>query len=282
MERLPGGELLLAFFSEFGSDDVLGVAAEMAYRFLFAIFPLLLFLVAGLGFVGKRLGADDLSLRLMSEAWVLLPAETAGVLEHYLRGLLETQSPPFLAVGLVGTLWAAAGGVGALIKGLNRVYGVQTPRPLWKRQVLAVLTIVALPPLGLALFLIGAIGQLAAEWAGEGLGWGSGLASAVALARWPIVVLLLVVGLSLTYHVLPRGRRPYLASLPGSMLAAIGWILLTQGFGLYLANFANYGLTYGSFGTAMAFMLWLYLVSVVVLTGAEVNAVLDRGRRERS
>ena len=101
------------------------------------------------------------------------------------------------------------------------------------------------------------------------------------MARWPVLALMLFLGFSLLYHVLPNVQHRYVWSLPGSSVATAGWLLLSQAFGLYVSNFGNYDSTYGSFGAVIAFLLWLYLVGVVVLLGAEVNAMLEpRGRRE--
>lgn len=273
------GRFLRALFGEIGEDDIFGMAAEMAYRFLFAVFPLLLFLVAALGFAGDMLGIERLLDDLMRYASLFLPAQVVDVVEQYVASLLETRSSAFLTLGLVGALWGAAGGVGTLIKGLNRAYDVERPRPFWRRQLLAMATTLTMPPVALALLAVAILGRNLARWAGRWIGLERELVEVMALAGWPILVLLLFHGLSLLYHVLPNTRHRYVWSLPGSAVATGGWLLLSGAFGLYLDNFGNYDATYGSFGAAMAFLLWLYLVGVVVLLGAEVNALLEPTRR---
>ncbi|MBI4499493.1 MAG: YihY/virulence factor BrkB family protein [Chloroflexi bacterium] len=280
LDAFSAGRLLRTLVREIGDDDVFGMAAEMAYRFLFAVFPLLLFLATALGFVGDALGFDDLFAGLLRQVNPLLPDPVNQTLNQYVAGLLGTRSSAFLTVGLVGTLWGAAGGVGTLIKALNRAYDVEHFRPFWRRQLLALVVTVTLPPIGLALFILAVLGRKLAVWLGDALGLGYGLVELMALARWPVLVLLLVVGLSLLYHVLPNTRHRYVWSLPGSIFATAGWLLLTQGFSLYVANFGKYDATYGSFGAAIAFLLWLYLVGVVVLLGAEINALLEPTQRK--
>ena len=282
-DRIEGsaiGRLAQVFLQEIADDDIFGMAAEMAYRFLFAIFPLCLFLVASLGYIGDALGFDDLVARLLRNAEPFLPQPVTQVIDQYVAGLLTSRSTAFLTVGLIGTVWGAAGGVGTLIKGLNRAYDVTTPRPFWKRQLLALVVTLTLPPIGLALLLLAIVGRSAASTFGEWLGLGERLAEAMAAMRWPVLVVLLFVGFSFLYHVLPNTRHRYVWSLPGSAVATVGWLLLTQSFSLYVSNFGNYDSTYGSFGAAIAFLLWLYLIGAVVLLGGEVNAILEPTQRK--
>lgn len=282
-DRIDGssfGRLVQVSLSEVADDDIFGMAAEMAYRFLFAIFPLCLFLVAALGFIGDALGVDDLFVRLMRQAEPVLPEPVTRIMNQYVTGLLTSRSTAFLTVGLIGTIWGAAGGVGTLIKGLNRAYDVTTPRPFWQRQLLALVVTLTLPPIGLTLLLLAIVGRSAASSLGEWLGLGERLAEALAAMRWPVLVVLLFVGFSFLYHLLPNTRHRYVWSLPGSAVATAGWLLLTQSFSLYVSNFGNYDSTYGSFGAAIAFLLWLYLVGAVVLLGAEVNSILEPTQRK--
>jgi membrane protein len=276
----PTGRFAVALSVEITRDDVFGMAAEMAYRFLFAIFPLLLFLVAALGFVGETIGVDDLFEQLMVQAEPFLPEQVVEIIDLYVMGLLTTRSGTFLTIGILGTLWGAAGGVETLIKGLNRAYNVATPRPFWKRRLIALAVTVVLPPTAVALLLLAVLGRDLAALAGQWLGMGDLFVQLLASLRWPVLVVILFLTISLLYHRLPNVRHRYAWSLPGSLFAAAAWLALTQGFSLYVANFGNYDATYGSFGAAIAFLLWLYFAGVVVLIGAEINMLLSpEGRR---
>jgi membrane protein len=271
----------VALFGEISRDDIFGMAAEMAYRFLFAIFPLLLFLVAALGFVGEAVGVDDLFDQVMDQAAPFLPIQVAEVIDRYVTGLLNTRSGTFLTVGVLGTLWGAAGGVETLIKGLNRAYCVATPRPFWRRRLIALAVTLVLPPTAVTLLLLAVVGRDLAAWTGTLLGMGDFFVGLLAAARWPVLVLVLFLLLSFLYHRLPNVRHRYVWSLPGSTFATVAWLALTQGFSLYVANFGNYDATYGSFGAAIAFLLWLYFAGVVVLVGAEINMLLEPSGRTK-
>ncbi|MGI5835122.1 MAG: YihY/virulence factor BrkB family protein [Chloroflexota bacterium] len=275
------GRFFRALKREIEEDDVFGMAAEMAYRFLFAIFPLVLFLVASLGFVGDALGLDNLYDRVIAQARPFLPEQVTEVIDRYVNGLLTSRSKAFLTVGLLGTLWGAAGGVGTLIKGLNRAYDVERPRPFWRRQAIALLVTFLLPITALTLLATAVAGRYLVVSLGDQVGLGHWAIEAIAWSRWPVLVLLLFGAYTLIYHYLPYYPSRYRHSLPGSVFATVGWLLLTQGFSLYVSNFGNYDKTYGSFGAIIAFLMWLYLVGVVVLVGAEINTLLEPHTRAK-
>jgi len=273
-------QLLQALVREIGEDDVPGMAAEMAYHFLFAIFPLLLFLVSALGFVGNALGFDHVFNRILGEASLFLPGSASAILDQYATSLLNTKSSTFLTVGLVGTIWGAAGGTGALLKGLNRAYDVTTLRPFWQREVIALVGTLIIPTAGILLFALEVLGHSVAVWIADQVGVAHSVAEVLPLLRWPVLVLLLFLGHTALYYWLPNTRHRYVWSLPGSLFATIGWLGLTGAFGIYVSRFGHFDVTYGSFGAAMAFLLWLYLIGIVILLGAELNALLEPVERQ--
>lgn len=272
---------LRALKREVESDDLFGLAAEMAYRFLFAIFPLIIFLVASMGFLNDFLGLNNRIDQIVEEVDGVFPHQVAEIIDRYVTELLMNRSATLLTMGLIGSYWGAAGGVGALIKGLERVYGIYNRRPFWKRQLVAMIVTAILPVTALGLFTSAVLGRLLiVEW-GRQLGIGQFAIDLISAIRWPILVFVLFISLSMVYHMLPNHRFRYLHSLPGSVFATAGWLILTNCFGLYVANFGNYDRTYGSFGAAAAFLLWLYLVDMVVLLGAEINTLLEPRRRRQ-
>jgi membrane protein len=275
LDRYVWSRFLRVLAQEIAADDVFGMAAEMAYRFLFAVFPFLLLLITVLGFAGDALGVDDLFAQLMRQVRPFLPGDVSEAIEQYASHLLSSRSPGFLTVGLLGTLWGAATGVGTLIKGLNRSYDVEAVRPLWRRQLLSMVITLFLPPVALAMLLLGLLSQTLLAW----LGLSAGAAGLITFARWPILIGALWLGLSLLYQVLPNRRHAYRWSLLGGALGTFGWLALTNGFSLYIANFGSYNSTYGSFGAAIVFLLWLYLAGVVVLVAAEISALIEPRQR---
>ncbi len=123
---------------EFSADDISGLAAELSYRFLLALFPFFIFLAALGGFAAAALSSDDPTQRLMNQIGDALPADARSILEDQVRGVLESRSGGLLSVGIIGAIWASSGAMKALIKALNRVYDVPETRSFWKSTSLAI------------------------------------------------------------------------------------------------------------------------------------------------
>lgn len=267
--------LAKAFVKEIGDDDIFGVAAEMAYRFLFSIFPLLLFLVVGLGLVGKAIGLDNLFNSLLLQVEPFVPGAIMETLDEYVVGLLASGSAALLGVALLGAIWGASGGVNNLIKGLNRAYDVDHHRPAWRRYPLAIAATILVPASGAVVAFLAVAGRDLARWLGSFVGMSREAADLLALTRWPVILILFFLGLCVMYWILPNVSHRFYRAMPGAALGTIAWLGLTQGLGIYIENLSSYNTTYGSIGTVIILMLWLYLIGVVVLIGAEVNALLE-------
>ena len=274
LSNQPLVRFLLALFRRISADDVPGLAAEIAYRFLFALFPFLIFLAALVGFIGARTGSDNLFASIMQLIAVLAPPEVQEVLGQWVAGVLRTQSTGLLTVGAAGAVWGAAGGVGTLVKGLNRSYEVEESRPFWKTQGLSLLTTVSL-----AIFMLGGVvlytlGEWLGELLAERFGLGELFRGLWGLLRGPGVAVGLVAVLMGLYRVLPNAKLRLVQALPGALFATFAWVALTLGFSFYLSHFGSYERTFGSLGTAVVLMVWMYFVGMILLVGGEINALL--------
>lgn len=271
---------VVALAGKFDGDDLTGMAAEMAYSFLFAIFPLLLLTAAMLGMIGGVLERSDLLAETMSRISPFLPASVADLVGSAIVDLITERAGAIALLGLLLALWGASGGVGALMKGLNRAYGVPRAQVSWRRRAVTAVAALLVAPLALALLVISVVGQGLARWIGAVTGMTDLVALLVAALQLPVAFLVFFFGMTIVYWTLPAVRQRYRAVLPGSLVAAVGWSAITFAFGVYIADIDEYRVTYGIFGAAIAFLLWLYLVGLVILIGAEVNALLSAaGRR---
>jgi membrane protein len=169
----------------------------------------------------------------------------------------------------------------SIITTLNVVYGVTSPRPWWRRQVVAVVLTVAFSVLALgallSLVLGERIGRAAATWAGLG----GTFTTVWALAQWPLGLLFTLTGIDLVYHFAPAVRQRWYWLTPGSVFAGAAWIAASLGFRAYVSSFADYNATYGSIGGVILLLLWLYLSSLALLVGGEVNSVIARAAADR-
>lgn len=259
-------------------DDVMGVAAEIAYRFLFALFPFGLFVAALGSFVAQWLGIGNPAQEIVDGLGDNLPPTIADTLRPELERLLDSARPGLLSVGAIGALWAATGGTNALIKGIHRAYDAPERRPFVLRYVVAIaLTLLAaVGILGSFVTIVG--GAVVTEELASGLGLGSGAWTVIQLLRWPVVGLVLVAAVSILYRYGPSLVVPWRWILSGAAAFTVGWLVATAGLAWYVGNVADYGATYGALGGVIILMLWFYLTAASLLLGAELTAALARDR----
>jgi membrane protein len=259
-------------------DDVAGLSAEMAYRFLFAVFPFGLFVAALGAFVANALHIENPAQQIVAALGDNLPSSVAQGLQPELERLISSPRADLLSIGAIAALWAATSGTNALVKGIHRAYGVPEARPLVLRYAVAI-----------GLTLLGAIGVIASfvtivggalltQQLATQLGMGDQAFQVLQLLRWPAVALVLVLAVSMLYRYAPNVIVPWRWIVLGSVVFAVGWLLATAVLGLYVANFSNYGATYGSLAGVIVLMLWFYVTAAMLLVGAEVTAAVARER----
>jgi membrane protein len=276
---LPPARFLQALALEISSDDVPGLAAEMGYRFVFALFPFLIFLAALVGFVGAYVGRVNLFETVMSFLGQFTPPEIQGILAGWVSEVVNAQSTGLLTLGAIGALWGAMGGVGTLVKGLNRAYDVAEDRPFWQNLLLAAGTTLSLTVMivvGAVLYSGGAqLGDRLETW----LGLDSHFSDVWALGYPLVVGLALTLLMVIVYSLLPNTRIRPRQALPGAIFATLAWTVVTAGFSFYLTHFGNFARTFGTLGAAVVLMFWMYTIGTILLIGGEINALLSGHKR---
>ncbi len=275
MDRASVVETAKATVHKFRKDDLQGLAAEVAYHLLFSVIPLLIFLTALSSFVSQAIGTEDAVQRVTDWLFAHLPDSTADAVASPIRTVLEREQPGLLSVGALLALWSAKNAVAALMKALNRTFNVEDQRSWLRRTLIAVGLTVAL---GLALVTASAllvagheVGRLLADVLGLGNAW----ETVWAIVRWPLVALALAVALAVLYWAGPDTAIPFSWLTPGSILAVALLTAATYGIGLYFRYAAGWaGPAYGALGGVLAFVFWLHLLSLIILLGGELNAVV--------
>lgn len=252
-------------------DDILGRAAQLAYYFLLALFPALLFLTALLGLFPL----EQVLPELMTYLRTVLPADALSLLQKYLDSVVTGTGSDILSLGLLGALWASSSGVTAVMESLNVVYGAQESRPYWKVRLVATLL-----TMGLAAFIIASItlilyGERIGAWIADIVGLGWLFLLTWTLLQWPVAIGLMLLALAIIYAVCPDVEHDWRWVTPGSVVAVLLWTGLSVGFKVYVDHFGNYNAAYGSIAGVIVLMLWLYLTGVVILLGGEINAQIE-------
>ena len=263
---------------EFLDDQCTDLAAALTYYAVLAIAPALLAVTSILGLVADPQRAIDRVLGIVEDVG---PESAVETLKPILTRLTEAPSAGLaLVVGLVVALWSASGYVAAFSRGMNRVYEIDEGRPIWKlRPVLLVVTLV-LVVIAVLVVVAAVLSGSVARAVGSTVGLSDTAVSVWNVAKWPVVILLVITAISLLYHWGPNVRQPKFRWLSlGAVVALVVWVLASLAFGFYVANFASYEGTYGSLAGVIVFLLWLWITNLALLFGAELDAELERGRQ---
>lgn len=261
--------------SEVIKDDVMGMAGQLAYFFVLALFPALLFFVSLVAYI-----PGDLAQQLVVAARPFLPVAAVGIVEEQVAKLTAGDPAGVLTFGLLVALWSSSSGLMAIVSTLNRAYGITDARPWWKVRGIAILLTIALAfvvILGLALVIAGPwVASLIGGW----VGFESALVAAWNIGRWVLTFLLISLGMALIYYFAPDADQEWIWITPGSIVATLVWIAASLGLQTYLRVAKDFNETYGTLGGAMVVLLWLYVAGVAILIGGEMNAEIEHASPE--
>ncbi|GAB3108573.1 YihY/virulence factor BrkB family protein [Janibacter alkaliphilus] len=281
IEGASWGYALKQAIGQFGRDKCTDLAAGLTYYGVLSIFPALLAMVSLLGVFGQGEETVQTILQMVRD---LGQSSVADQIEGPIRDMVTSSGAGVgLVVGVVGALWSASGYVGAFGRAMNRIYGVDEGRPVWKlRPAMLLLTLLLVVMGGLIIVGLGVSGGIAEE-IGSLIGLGDTAVTVWEYAKWPVMIVLVMVMVALLYYFTPNVRQPKLRWMsPGAALAIIVAILASVAFGFYVSNFGSYNATYGSLAGVIVFLLWLWIINNVLLLGAEVDAEVERARQLQS
>jgi membrane protein len=264
-------DILWRTYEEFNKDRVMSVAAGVTYYALLALFPAIAALVSIYGLFADPGTIQD-HLNTLSG---VLPGGALDIIREQVTRIASQGSGKLgfgFVFGLGLSLWSSNAGMKAIFDALNIVYGEEEKRSFIKLNVLSLSFTLG----AIAFILIALAGIIVLPIALNFIGLGSGTEWLVSIARWPILLIGIVVGLSLIYRFGPsRDKAEWRWVTPGGIVAAVLWLAVSMLFSWYVANFGSYNETYGSLGAVIGFMTWIWLSTIVVLLGAEINAEME-------
>lgn len=246
------------------------LGAQLTYYLILSIFPYLILLLN----VIRMTPLSDVNVleRLLST----LPVETQKILSNLIGEIISGSNYALLSIGALGGIWAASNGVMSLIKAVNRAYDLAESRPFWKLRGLAILFTLLLTMI--MVISIGAIvfGEIAFKRIFTSYTWSSYIIWKILQVL--ITVLLISIILTILYKMAPSIKEgvhiKFVQVIPGGIFASVGLIISSTIFSFYVNNFGNYSKTYGSLGGIIVLLIWLYIISIIIVLGAEINAVL--------
>jgi membrane protein len=264
---------------EFKEDKMQHWAAALTYYAVLSIFPALLVMVS---LVGLFANPDRVTSVLTDTVSELGPATAAKTFQGPIESITSNRGAAgvLFVIGILAALWSASGYVSAFSDAANVIYEVEEGRPFWKLkplQLAVTLVLILLAAfVALALVLTGPIvGAL-----GSSLGIGDTALTVWRFAKWPAMLVLVLLIFGVLYYATPNARVSGVRWITGgAVLALVAWIVASVAFALYVANFGSYDKTYGTLGGVVVFLLWMWITNMAILLGAELNAETERARQ---
>ena len=250
----------------------LQVSAALSYYFVLSALPGLIFLSAMVGFIPL----PDLFGRVLLLLGRLLPADTMRVVYSVLGDVLLSHRGTWLSFGMLGTIWMTSAAFDSLIEALDIAYDVKDNRPFWKTRLLAIGLAAISGELLVAALAVMVVGPRFGEWLAARFAISTAFVAVWPFLRWTIAISFTIVAVEVLYFLAPNVKQRFGATLPGAILFVAAWNGLSFLLGIYFRYFANLSRTYGTLCGLIAFMIWLYWTSFVLLVGAELNAELAK------
>jgi membrane protein len=260
--------------NKIGGDELSTRSASLSYYFLLALFPMFLFLVSLIGvFAGP---GSQVRETIVTALGRLAPGSASELVHSVVDQTFKSSSGIKLAAGILGALWAASGGMSAIVTSLNVIYRTNETRPWWKQKLIIVgLTLALALLIIVAMVLVlygGKIGRLIAAH----VGLGDAFRLAWRILQWPVTLVAMFLSYSIIYYFAPDlEERKWYWVTPGAVAGVTLWLVASVGFRIYLHFFNSYSATYGSLGAVVILMLWLYITGLAILIGGEVNFVIE-------
>ncbi|TDE91551.1 YihY/virulence factor BrkB family protein [Occultella glacieicola] len=262
--------------AEFLDDQCTDLAAALTYYAVLSIFPAIIALVSILSLVGQASTTE----RLLGIASDAVPEDAMATLGPIIESLTTAPAPGLgLIVGLLTAVWTASNYVNAFSRAMNRMYEVPEGRPIWKlRPAMYALTVVMLLLVAAAGLILVVSGPVARA-IGDTIGLGDTAVTVWDIAKWPVLLLIVILAIALLYYVTPNVKQPRFRWISmGAVIAIVLAGIASFGLGLYVSNFSSYDATYGALAGVIIFLLWLWVMNLALLFGAEFDAEMERGR----
>ncbi|MBU5436639.1 YihY/virulence factor BrkB family protein [Tissierella sp. MSJ-40] len=257
----------------FKDDAVTAIGAQLTYYLILSIFPFLIFFLNILSFT--PIAREDIFGGLI----IVLPIETQKILSGIITEIVQSSSETLLSLGAITGIWAASKGIMAVIRAINRAYDFEESRSYWKLRGLSIIFTIALLILLTLVFLTLVFGELLGNKVFAFIGKTETFITIWRYFRVTISLFSMILIFALLYKFSPSTKKErrikFKNTLPGAIFASIGWIIISTIFSYYVNNFGNFSKTYGSLGGIIILLIWLYISSIIIVLGGEINATLE-------
>jgi membrane protein len=262
----------------FSRDKLTDWAAALTYYAVLSLFPAIIALISILGLVVDPATITRVITDVVSQ---LGPKSAVDTFKGPIQQISSNRSGALLGliIGVAAALWTASGYVGAFMRASNAIYGREEGRPFYLLRPLQIAVTFVLVMMAALVVLSLVISGPVASAIGNAIGLGDTAVTAWNIAKWPAMLVVVMVMLAVLYWPAPNARQHGFRWVsPGAVLAVVVWIVASAAFAFYVANFGSYNKTYGTLGGVIVFLVWMWITNLAVLLGAEVNAEVERSR----
>lgn len=262
----------------FKDDKVSSIGSQLTYYLVLSIFPFLIFLLNIVKFT--PLARQDVLNQLVA----VLPGDTQTMLIEIVNSIINASNNTLLSVSALAGLWTASSGIAPVIQAINEAYDYKERRSFLKRRFTAIIFTLGLIVLIIVVFGSLIFGEVIAENLFSLIDGGELFKTIWPILRVLIAIAFMILAFSILYKYGPsfpeESKVRLKDTLPGSIFVSVGWVLASFLFSFYVNNFGKYSVTYGSLGGVIVFLIWLYISSIIIVLGGEVNATVDYYRKK--
>lgn len=251
----------------FKDDDIAGSGAQITYYLILSFFPFLLFVINMLSFTSL---SEEV---LFANFNTFLPGESGDLLKKLVVQTIQAKSTLLLITGMLATLWSSSKGIAAIIRGINKAYGIKESRGFIKRRAVSLVSAVILSLLIIIALFTLVFGEVIAKFLFDLVGAQSIFPFIWSALRYAAPILIMFISLSLLYKFLPNRKLKFKDIHLGAVFSTVAWIVASLLFSFYVNNFSRYNKIYGSIGGIMALLIWLFISTLIILIGGELNAI---------
>lgn len=264
---------LVMFIKKIGDDDIFALGAQLAYYMVLSFIPFLMFLMTLVGF--SHLNSDAV-LNLLSN---VMPTEAFNLIQSTVIEIVDREQTGLLWISIALAIWVSSSGFKAVIKGLNKAYGVKETRSYIKLKLISMIYTILLALIVIATLFLFVFGDVIGDFFIKVLEHPEFIYYIWNMLRYVVVILIMILFFMFLYNATPCVRLGWLEVIPGAVITTLGWISISYIFAYYVNSFSNYSRLYGSLGAVFMFMTWMFITSMILILGGEINAVLAEKNR---
>ncbi|WP_055267655.1 YihY/virulence factor BrkB family protein [Clostridium disporicum] len=261
-------DFMIYFIIKIKNDDIFALGAQLAYYLILSFFPFLIFLMTIIGF--SKLD----SMQIIEGLSAILPSSVFELTSSIVVEVVENQYTGLLGVSIVLSMWAASSAFRAVTKGINKAYNLKENRSFIKRVIIALICTFALAFTIVVALVLLVFGNLIGNLLISYIPYNALIGKLWNLLRYIMVLIIMICIFAGIYRYTPAKRISWREAFPGAIVSTIGWLIVSLCFSFYINNFSNYSRLYGSLGAVFVLMTWLYISSIILILGGEINSVL--------